>query len=128
MTTPIHEAASKAFKALDYLVGKLTVGEFTAIRQCVEYALLSAEAGEEGHDYDPMADMINANRDAILEKHNEAVQLIRGQLATALSDKSGLKYTMEKSLLQISAILDALLLFHPMYCESWEGWPKPTND
>ena len=45
-TTPIHEAAAKAFKALDYLVGKLTVGEFTAIRQCVEYAHLSRDSGE----------------------------------------------------------------------------------
>jgi len=74
--------------------------------------------------YDPTADLIQANRDAILEKHEEAVRRIRTCLAVAAVDKSGMRYTTEDQCKKITAILNALSLFHPMHCESWKGWPE----
>lgn len=64
--------------------------------------------------YDPMADLIQANRDATLRQHEEAVSrvrrcLARGDVPTALQ------------------VLDALTLFHPMHGESWRGWPEGSE-
>lgn len=67
--------------------------------------------------YDPGLDLVHANRDEILRKHEEAALLIRVVTARPLQDA-------ESKLVDIHAILDALSLFHPMHTESWKGWPK----
>ena len=53
-------------------------------------------------------DLINANRDEILKKHEEAITLIR-------------KWRIYPD--KIEVILNALNMFHPMHTESWCGWP-----
>ena len=63
---------------------------------------------------DPMGDLIQANRDELLRKHEEAVQRVRKRLESG--DTRG-----------ALAVLDALRLFHPMHCESWCGWPEGTD-
>ena len=71
---------------------------------------------------DPTLDMINANRDIILSKHEEAVRLIRGCLKVIDGDKSGMRFVTESQCKRIGAIIDALNQFHPMHGESWCGW------
>ncbi len=68
---------------------------------------------------DPMGDMINANRDSILKKHEEAIQLIANLLQSNIDDSD-----LED---EIRAILKALSQFHPMHDESWQGWPKEST-
>ncbi len=60
--------------------------------------------------FDPMLDLVHANRDVILQKHEEAIRLIRKE-----AEADGIKRVLD--------IIHALNLFHPMYAESWEGWP-----
>jgi len=69
--------------------------------------------------YDPMAGLIEANRDCILEKHQEAIQLI----ADLTRNVGSSSWSWELSQ-KINSILDALSMFHPMHGESWSGWPK----
>lgn len=64
--------------------------------------------------HDPTADMIHANRDAMLSKHDEAIRLIRDALKHNRHALCGLD--------RIEEILDALAMFHPMHGESWKGW------
>lgn len=70
---------------------------------------------------DPDLDMIHANRDEILRKHEEAIQLIRsaccnhGKLAFPNSDRT-------LAVIYIREVIDALSMFHPMH--EWQGWPK----
>ncbi len=64
--------------------------------------------------YDSTKDLINANRDIILKKYEEAIQLIRPLLD---SDDSGARRLVIR-------VIDALNQFHPMHAESWCGWPK----
>ncbi len=68
--------------------------------------------------YDPMADLIQANRDQILKMHEEAVSRIGKVLVGG-----GSGHDTEK-LLYIGRVLHALSVFHPMHCESWKGWPE----
>lgn len=72
---------------------------------------------------DPTADLINANRDIILEKHEEAIQLIAN--ITKPVGSSAFSYNLAT---RINSILKALGNFHPMHEESWEGWPKDASD
>ncbi len=65
---------------------------------------------------DPTGDLIQANRDAILEKHQEAARLIRKKVDEAGHERDKLH--------DIVDIIDALNSFHPMHCESWKGWPE----
>jgi len=74
--------------------------------------------------HDPMADMIQANRDIVLKKHEEAIQLIRNCVVEIKKDIGGHRYATELKVLRIEAILLALSMFHPMHGESWSGWPK----
>ena len=67
--------------------------------------------------YDPMADLIEANRDQILKMHEEAVSRINKVLIGG-----GPNHDAEK-LVYIGRVLHALSVFHPMHCESWIGWP-----
>ncbi len=67
--------------------------------------------------YDPTADLIHANRDMMLRKHEEAITLIRQVLALHSGEK------ISEVEIRIGDILDALALFHPMHGESWKGWP-----
>ncbi len=69
-------------------------------------------------EYDPMADLIQANRDEILEKHKEAVRIIGNVLVGG-----GHRHDQEK-LVFIGRVLLALNTFHPMHCESWKGFPS----
>lgn len=64
--------------------------------------------------YDPTAEMIQANRDSILRFHEDAVMRVkrcleRGDVPTALK------------------VLATLSVFHPMHGESWPGWPKESD-
>lgn len=72
--------------------------------------------------YDPMADVIQGNRDAILKMHEEAVRQVRKALefgaAHALLDGY-----CSRAIGHALAVLNALNLFHPMHGESWAGWP-----
>lgn len=67
--------------------------------------------------YDPTGDLIEANRDIILRKHEEAVSLLRKILDPILIGS-------ESQVRQAIKVLDALSIFHPMHGESWPGWPK----
>lgn len=69
-----------------------------------------------------MNDLIEANRDAILKKHEEAVQRIGKVLIGG-----GNKHDAEK-LVYIGKVLHALSVFHPMHGESWTGWPEENNN
>lgn len=71
-------------------------------------------------EYDPMADLIEANRDEILKKHQEAVRII----GDALVGGGDGEITREGKLLYIGRVLHALNTFHPMHCESWKGFQK----
>ena len=71
---------------------------------------------------DPTRDLIEANRDSILRKHEEAARLIGSVLVGG-----GDKHDAEK-LLYIGKVLHALNTFHPMYGESWIGWPQRTPE
>ena len=66
------------------------------------------------NEYDPMADVIQSNRDAILKIHEEAASRIR-------------KCLKRGDLTMAQDVLDALSLFHPMHCESWRGWPEGSD-
>lgn len=57
-------------------------------------------------------DLIEANRDEILRKHEEAVQRVRGCLK-----RSNTALALQ--------VLDALNLFHPMH--EWTGWPEGSE-
>jgi hypothetical protein len=65
--------------------------------------------------------MIDANRDSILKKHEEAVIKIANLLR--LNGKPVVFADGEK----IAAILHALAIFHPMHGESWPGWPDEAK-
>lgn len=67
-----------------------------------------------------MDDLIQANRDEILRKHQEAVRLIAPLLIMGGSGPE----TMTKKIAHVGEILHALNSFHPMHAESWQGWPK----
>jgi hypothetical protein len=68
------------------------------------------------NDYDPYVDLVNANRDELLRKHQEAVSLLRRVLTRPDLDP-------KRAVEQARDVLDALNLFHPMHCD-WKGWPK----
>lgn len=65
--------------------------------------------------YDPMEDLIHANIEDLLRKHQEAIARIRKE--TQRQDK-------KRAVECIVKILDALNTFHPMHGESWQGWPE----
>ena len=67
---------------------------------------------------DPMGDLIQANRDEILKKHEEAVTLISSVF------RGGRGQTAESKLGYILKVLEALNTFHPMHAETWCGWPR----
>jgi hypothetical protein len=65
---------------------------------------------------DSTGDLVNANRDIILEKHQEAVRRVR-RLLTRVPLTTAHMVTAV-------LVLDALGEFHPMHGESWAGWPE----
>jgi hypothetical protein len=67
-------------------------------------------------EYDPYGDLINANRDEILKKHEEAVRRIRPLLD---SDDHAAKRLAIR-------VLDALNQYHPMN-DTWCGWPEGSG-
>jgi hypothetical protein len=72
---------------------------------------------------DSTLDLIHANRDSILTKHEEAISLIKMCLENGLKDPSGLKYALEAWCKKALEVVRVLNLFHPMHGESWPGWP-----
>ena len=83
--------------------------------------------------YDPTLDLVRSSIDEILKKHREAVVLIRNDLQRIkeeyeawdkgfVEDSTIIENTRDH-VAGISAILDALNLFHPMYPEAFPGWP-----
>lgn len=67
--------------------------------------------------HDPLADMIHANRDEMLQRHEEAARLICGMLTGGGPDHD------HEKLIYIGKVLYALNTFHPMHAEDWIGWP-----
>lgn len=61
--------------------------------------------------YDPMGDLIQANRDSILRVHEEGLRRVKKCLEVCDGAKA-LK------------VIEAINTFHPMHCESWGGWPE----
>lgn len=76
-------------------------------------------------DYDPMADLIAANRDEILRKHQDAIRLIRTAIEpiATCDGAADQRLTFNRANYAL-AVLDALNTFHPMHGESWCGWPS----
>lgn len=81
--------------------------------------------------YDPTGDLIAANRDEILRKHEEAARRVRKQCEYVwgtLSQTQGaippivLHDVRDHARLALD-ILQALNLFHPM-ADDWCGWPE----
>src|SRR5207244_8319450 len=73
---------------------------------------------------DPTLDLINTNRDTILQMHEEAVRQVRRCIQNARKNTE----TTGFDWLELSEkILDALSLFHPMHGESWAGWPEGST-
>jgi hypothetical protein len=70
------------------------------------------------NECDPYADLIEANRDAMLKIHEEAVKRI-GKVLIGGGDR----HDAEK-LIYIGKVLHALSVFHQMHCETWKGWPE----
>ena len=68
-----------------------------------------------------MNDLIQANRDTILQMHEEAARRIGKVLVGG-----GNQHDAEK-LVYIGKVLHALSVFHPMHGESWCGWPEEGN-
>lgn len=67
--------------------------------------------------YDPTADLIQANRDSILDMHKEAVRRVRRALESNKPGRRDLALD----------VLDALGQFHPMHGESFPGWPVGSD-
>lgn len=65
--------------------------------------------------------LIGANRDAILQKHEEAFMLIQNRIK-ALGDLPN-NADIRMALMYIVKVQKAMALFHPMHGESWKGWP-----
>lgn len=78
-------------------------------------------------DYDPMSDLINANRDELLAKHEEAVRRVLRCLRRGLADTGGARYVLERECKLANDVLAALHSFHPMHGESWQGWPEGSD-
>lgn len=73
---------------------------------------------------DPMGDLIQANRDQILKMHEEAIRRIKKHLDIANEPS----FRAPDGNIQIALdIIEALNTFHPMHCESWQGWPKESD-
>ncbi len=62
-------------------------------------------------------DLVHANRDHILQMHEEAMRRVRRALE---SNKPGRRDLALE-------VLDALGQFHPMHGESWKGWPPASE-
>lgn len=76
-------------------------------------------------EYDPYADLIEANRDQLLRMHQEAVRRVGACLCRATADDGQLSVWHYITVAQ--KILDALNTYHPMHCESWCGWPEGSE-
>lgn len=68
---------------------------------------------QDKEEYDPYRDLIQFNRDTIMEKYDEAFSRVRRLLRLDKVDKA-------------VEVLDALSLFHPM-SDDWKGWPEGSD-
>lgn len=75
-------------------------------------------ADSEGREIDPMGDLVSANRDVILKRHEEAIARLRKALEAA-KQHGWVQDHIEMGL----AIINALSLYHPMN-DTWPGWPE----
>ncbi len=65
---------------------------------------------------DGTLDLVHANRDSILAKHEEAVRRIKAVLLRHCNELWNVALALR--------IIDALNQFHPMYGDSFPGWPE----
>jgi hypothetical protein len=72
-----------------------------------------------GEIQDGTRDLINANRDMILEIHQEGFRLIKNQLSQISGNADRVRL--------IEKIFHAIDSFHPMHGESWVGWPEGSK-
>ncbi len=70
-------------------------------------------------------DLIESNRDQILEVHREAVQRVARLLEQSTKSVSWNETT--RLICVALLVLDRLNQFHPMHCESWAGWPEGSE-
>jgi hypothetical protein len=79
----------------------------------------------EAEQYDPGADLIHANRDAILEIHQDALRRIQRVVNTIEAVEAGFTTTeAHVNARLLRKIVDAAWSFHPMHAESWSGFPE----
>ncbi len=72
----------------------------------------------------PGLDLIHANRDAILQMHEEAIRRIRALVEPCQTGGATVALGAMGCLL-VWRILEALNQFHPMH--GWVGWPEGTE-
>jgi hypothetical protein len=60
-------------------------------------------------------DLVEANRDAILRVHEEGLRRIRKAVNSFFASDAAISH--------VDAICRAVAVFHPMYGETWGGWP-----
>jgi len=66
------------------------------------------------NNYDPYADMISGNQESIIRMYREAIQRIEYCITTGRLDL-------------LLGICDAINKYHPMYEESWKGFPEGSE-
>jgi len=69
-----------------------------------------------GEIQDGTRDLVNVNRDMILEVHQKGLRLIKDQCRQIAGNAGQVRF--------IDRILHAVNSFHPMHAESWCGWPE----
>lgn len=72
--------------------------------------------------HDPTIDLVLCNQSSLLEKHEEAISIIRGHLSLG-RENDGIRTLIER-VTGILMVLDRLAEFHPMHAEDWKGWPE----
>jgi predicted transcriptional regulator YheO len=80
---------------------------------------------------DGTLDLVNANRDTVLRIHEDGLRRIKKQceyLATSLMQSNSPPPIVVMDLLKhiriVLKVVEAVNTFHPMYDESWSGWPE----
>ncbi len=77
---------------------------------------------------DPTRDLIEANRDTILNFHEEAIRRIRKCLTNVMAGPVAADSEATRTQCRLALqVIVSLNLFHPMHGESWCGWPQETD-
>ena len=70
-----------------------------------------------------MDNLIDANRDELLKKHQEAVSLVQRVVEQSREPNGACTAIGAFGTLYLYQVLTALSKFNPMHAESWDGWP-----